>query len=71
MIKTTELLPPLSKKMFAEAEPDWNKKPDIKWNFTKFIIDREGNVTARFEPTAERTAVAACVKFLLGEKTAP
>ena len=28
------------------------KKPgDIKWNFTKFLVDREGNVVARFSPT--------------------
>ncbi|HEY6292675.1 MAG TPA: glutathione peroxidase [Terriglobia bacterium] len=23
---------------------------DIKWNFTKFLVDRNGNVVARFEP---------------------
>jgi glutathione peroxidase len=23
---------------------------DIKWNFTKFLVDREGRVVARFEP---------------------
>ena len=51
--------------MFAEADPDWDKKPDIKWNFTKFIIDREGNVVARFEPTADMADVEACVKALL------
>ena len=26
---------------------------DIKWNFTKFLIDRNGNVVERFEPTAD------------------
>ena len=33
---------------------DWNYKdnPDIKWNFTKFLIDRKGSVVDRFEPTA-------------------
>ena len=35
------------------------------WNFTKFIIDREGNVVARFEPTADMAEVEACVKALL------
>ena len=52
-------------KMLGEADPDWDKKPDIKWNFTKFIIDREGNVVARFEPTADMAEVEACVKALL------
>ena len=28
-------------------------KAYIKWNFTKFLIDREGKVIARFEPTAD------------------
>ena len=42
-----------------------NKKPDIKWNFTKFIIDRNGCVVARFEPTADMADVEACIKALL------
>ena len=25
--------------------------PGMKWNFTKFLIDREGNIVKRFEPT--------------------
>ena len=29
--------------MFAKADPEWDKKPDIKWIFTKFIIDRNGD----------------------------
>ena len=40
-------------KMMLEKDPDYAKKPDIKWNFTKFLIDRNGHVVARFEPTAE------------------
>ena len=27
------------------------KDGDIKWNFTKFLIDREGNVVGRYSPT--------------------
>jgi glutathione peroxidase len=44
---------PVLVKMFNEKDPDWEKSPDIKWNFTKFLIDREGNITQRFEPTAD------------------
>ena len=55
----------LLEKMFSEADPDWDKKPDIKWNFTKFVIDREGNVVARFEPTADMADVEACIRELL------
>ena len=55
----------LLEKMFAARDPDWDKKSDIKWNFTKFIIDRDGNVVARFEPTADMAVVEECVKSLL------
>ena len=38
---------------------------DIKWNFTKFLVDREGNVVQRFEPTESLDDVKARVKELL------
>lgn len=46
---------------------DWNyaEKPDIKWNFTKFVVDRDGNVVKRFEPTADMAEVRAFVESLL------
>lgn len=41
----------------------YGDKAYIKWNFTKFLVDREGRVIARFEPTEDmanvRTAVEA------------
>ena len=46
-------------------DPDFRNNPDIKWNFTKFIVDREGKVVARFEPTADMAEVEKCVKSLL------
>ena len=55
----------LLEKMFSDADPDWDKKPDIKWNFTKFVIDREGNVVARFEPTSDVSKVEECIKALI------
>ena len=36
--------------MLARNDPDYASNPDIKWNFTKFLVDRKGNVVARFEP---------------------
>ena len=39
--------------MFTKADPDYASKPDIKWNFTKFLISRKGTVVSRFEPTTE------------------
>ncbi len=33
------------------ADKDYKNNGNIKWNFTKFLIDRSGNIIARFEPT--------------------
>jgi len=32
-------------------DPDYKNNNNIKWNFTKFLVDREGNVVERFEST--------------------
>lgn len=44
---------------------DYKNSPDIKWNFTKFLVDREGNVVARFEPTEDMLNVEERVRQLL------
>ena len=41
-------------------------KAYIKWNFTKFLIDRDGNVIARFEPTVDMKEVRKAVERSLG-----
>ncbi len=51
--------------MLSKIDKDYRNNPDIKWNFTKFVIDREGNVVARFEPTAKMDKVDKCVEELL------
>lgn len=38
---------------------------DIKWNFTKFLVDRQGNVIRRFEPTEDLNDVKEAIKSLL------
>ncbi|MCI5722923.1 MAG: glutathione peroxidase [Erysipelotrichaceae bacterium] len=45
--------------------PDFKETSDIKWNFTKFLIDRQGNVVERYEPTAEMSDIKTAVKNLL------
>ena len=45
--------------------PDFLKDDSIKWNFTKFLIDRDGNVVARFEPTKTPEAIAPEIEKLL------
>ena len=51
--------------MLKKIDKDYKNNPDIKWNFTKFVVDREGNVVARFEPTAKIEEVAKCVVSLI------
>jgi glutathione peroxidase len=52
--------------MMKRRDPDYASKSDIKWNFTKFLVDRNGKVIARFEPTEDmikvEQAVAAALK---------
>jgi len=40
----------------------------IKWNFTKFLVDRKGNVVGRYAPSKSPEALAADVALLLGER---
>ena len=49
----------------GKIDPDFRNNAEIKWNFTKFVIDREGNVIARFEPTADMAEVEKCVASLI------
>ena len=51
--------------MLKKIDKDYKNNPDIKWNFTKFVVDRAGNVVARFEPTADMAALSNCVEALL------
>lgn len=51
--------------MMMKRDPHYAEKSDIKWNFTKFLIDRRGRVVKRFEPTAPLGEIAYEVKRLL------
>ncbi len=55
------------KAMAKQADKDYKNSPDIKWNFTKFLVDRQGNVVARFEPTADMKEVEKAVDKLMNE----
>jgi glutathione peroxidase len=37
----------------------------IKWNFTKFLVGRDGQVAARFAPTVEPQALEGAIERLL------
>ena len=38
---------------------------EVKWNFTKFVVDRKGNVVGRFEPVVSPEEMEAFIKELL------
>ena len=46
----------------------YGDKAYIRWNFTKFLVDREGKVVARFEPTVDMAQVKAAVAQQLKEQ---
>lgn len=56
---------PLLEAIIKRSNPNFKNEPDIKWNFTKFLIDREGTIIERFEPTEHMDVVEDKVKELL------
>lgn len=55
-------LTPVLEKMLGEADPDYAEKADIKWNFTKFLVNKKGQVVARFEPTESFEVIAKAIE---------
>lgn len=51
--------------IIEQKDPDFRNNSNIKWNFTKFLVDRDGNVVRRFEPTHDMTDVEEKIKALL------
>ncbi len=45
--------------MLRKQDANYDKKSDIKWNFTKFLVSRDGRVLKRYEPTDEMTGIEA------------
>lgn len=48
-----------------DMDPDYQNNSNIKWNFTKFLVDRKGNVVKRFEPTTDILEIESAVNELL------
>ena len=55
------ILRPVVKKM----DKDYKNNGNIKWNFTKILIDRNGDIVARFEPTADIKSISAKLQEVL------
>jgi len=45
----------------SKADPYYHTTPDVKWNFTKFLIDRHGQIVGRYEPTFDMSALEAII----------
>ncbi len=52
--------------MLKKIDKEYKNNPDIKWNFTKFVVDKNGEVVARFEPMDDMKKldklIAECIK---------
>ncbi|MDD7462009.1 MAG: glutathione peroxidase [Prevotellaceae bacterium] len=58
-------LTPILDEILSKEDPDYKEKNDIKWNFTKFLINKKGQVVARFEPTESIDNIAKQIEELL------
>jgi glutathione peroxidase len=52
-------------KYLTDKAPGLLGLKDIKWNFTKFLLDREGNIVKRYAPNVEPADISADIEKLL------
>lgn len=53
--------------MLKNEDPDYQQKPDIKWNFTKFLTNKRGMVVERYEPTTSIDVIEKRIQELIHE----
>lgn len=59
---------PIGERLYHALEtnfPEYLEGDEVKWNFTKFLVDKEGKVVHRFEPTSEPSEMEAVIETLL------
>ena len=49
--------------MLRKKDANYDKKSDIKWNFTKFLVSRDGRVLKRYEPTDKLSDIEADIQM--------
>ena len=62
--QTWHVAEPLFKHL-KHAAPGVLGSESIKWNFTKFLVDRDGNVVDRYAPTTKPEEIAGDIEKLL------
>ena len=55
----------MAMKTIEKISKTYKNKNDIKWNFTKFIVDKEGNVIGRYSPTYKPEDMEETIKRLI------
>lgn len=48
--------------MLRKRDAEYDKKTDIKWNFTKFLVAHDGRVVKRYEPTDQISGIEADIQ---------
>ena len=53
-------------KLLTAAQPNDDGSTDITWNFTKFLVDKQGQIIKRFDPKTTPEDIAKQLPSLLG-----
>ncbi|ACS99313.1 glutathione peroxidase [Paenibacillus sp. JDR-2] len=56
------------KNFLQQNHPDLYEGDGVKWNFSKFLVNREGKVIARFEPTTQPTDLELAIEEALSSE---
>ena len=51
--------------VLKKIDKDYKNNSSVKWNFTKFLVNRDGQCVARFEPTTSMKKVKEKIKEVL------
>lgn len=51
--------------MLRKQDAGYDSKSDIKWNFTKFLVSRDGRVVKRYEPTDKISGIESDINMEL------
>lgn len=51
--------------LLKKQDKDYASNSSIKWNFTKFLLNRDGEIVARFEPTTDMKKVKKAIEEIL------